>query len=139
MLNLIVHNIIIYVIILFSSLLPSNYENLIVDTSAINSQSVEMVFEYENKTGRVVDRPTVLEISEKTEDGWNSFFENPAVIEEPQYDLPGGNGTIRIPVEYYYGEPTLSPGEYKVKITYRVHESNDKVSYTTIEVPFIVE
>lgn len=128
------------IIIFLTTFLPSNPEKLVVDTSAITSQSVDIVVNYENKTGRMVDQPTITAISEKTEEGWNTFFERPGIHDESEYIYPGGTGFGRQPqIGYWYGKPTLEPGEYKMEITYRLHESNDEVNYVTIEVPFTVE
>ena len=135
----ILYRFLVSIIIFFTTYLPLNPENLVVDTSAITSQSVVMVFECENKTGRIVDAATIMEISEKTDEGWNAFFKNYGILEEPDYVFPGGKESLEKQVEYWYGKPTLDPGEYKVKITYRLHESNDEVNYVTIEVPFTVE
>ena len=135
--SLVLQDIIVAIVIFLTSFLPSDPEKLTVDASAVTSQSVEMVFEYKNETGHVIDRPTIMKISEKTEDGWKSFYENDVIIEEPYYVMPGKTGSISRPVEYYYGKPTLEPGEYSIEIAYRVHEKNE-VNYVHIEVPFTV-
>lgn len=139
-LKLALYDLMAYVIIFLTTFLPCNPENLVVDTSAITSQSVDIVVNYENKTGRVVDQPTITAISEKTDEGWNTFFERSGIYDEHDYIYPGGTGFSRQPqIGYWYGKPTFEPGEYKIEITYRLHESNDEVKYMTVEVPFTVE
>lgn len=143
-LSLVLYDILMSIIIFLTSFLPSNPENLIVDTSTITSQSEYMVFECENKTGRIVDRPTIMKISKKTDEGWECFYEQLGIIEEPSYLYPGETLNLKKSVEYCYGEPTLEPGEYKVKITYRLFEYNKdnediEHEYVSVEVPFTVE
>ena len=140
MLGEIIQGFVISIVIFLTSFLPANPEKVVVDTSAITSQSAEMIFEIENRTGRVIDQPTLVRVSQKTEEGWNDFFENPVMYDEEDYVLPGSTEKSRVKnVEYWYGKPTLDPGEYKVKIKYRLHESKDVVKYVTVEVPFVVE
>ena len=139
MLGEIIQGFVISIVIFLTSFLPANPEKVVVDTSAITSQSAEMIFEIENRTGRVIDQPTLVRVSQKTEEGWNDFFENPVMYDEADYVLPGSTEKRKVNAEYWYGKSTLDPGEYKVKITYRLHESNDEVKYMTVEVPFTVE
>ena len=94
--SLVLQDIIVAIVIFLTSFLPSNPEKLTLDASAVTAQSVEMVFEVKNETGRVIDQPTVAQISRKTDEGWDVFYSNDVIYDENDYVLPGGTEAFRI-------------------------------------------
>ena len=111
---------------ILSVILPAKPDNVKVTVRPVTTESTAIVFECENNTRRIIDRPGVASIEKKDENGnWQRVNMNYIFTEEYYAIYPGKSAVDSIGMlSESFDAYKLQKGEYRITITYVLHDEN---------------
>ena len=106
--------------------LPARPDNVKVKEIPVTTESTAIVFECENNTRRIIDRPGVASIEKKDENGnWHKLNINYIFTEEYYAIYPGKSAVDSASmVDESFDAYKLQKGEYRITVTYVLHGEN---------------
>lgn len=106
--------------------LPAHPDNVKVTVIPMTTESTSIVFECENNTRRIIDRPGVASIEKKDENGnWQKIKINYIFTEEYYAIYPGKSAVDSVSmVDENFAAYNLSKGEYRITATYFIQGEN---------------
>lgn len=106
--------------------LPAQPDNVKVNVVPVTTESTAIVFECENNTRRIIDRPGVASIEKKDENGnWQKLNINYIFTEEYYAVYPGRSAVDSVSmVDESFDAYKLQKGEYRITVTYVLHGEN---------------
>lgn len=106
--------------------LPVRPDNVKVNVVPMTTESTAIVFECENNTRRIIDRPGVASIEKKDENGNFQKLKINYIFTEEYYAIyPGKSAVDSVSmVDENFGSYKLTKGEYRITVTYFIQGEN---------------